>query len=411
MGVPGPVGPRPRRRSDGHRRVDRLSGRAPPDVSGHARLPLQPYGTLRPRAPHRGPRGGRGGIGRVGRDRFLRRPRTQWSATRCRSAPSPTDSRTSSGSPATSGATISIRGRQRSSSTSSTWPTTMGPISTGSPPTTLTTFGRHWLCGTGWSPYDRRTSSGGPPGWRLKRSIPSSMPRWRPCTAYGPETPEHLLGDLLGYWWRELRPTWPGNWPRLLADIPVLLDDPEVIAGLSYRGPVERIGKKGKPLKWGGVRFEFPTRLSRPSMTDRSLGVLYATPDGAAGYADVDHIDAESQQLVLIWNQRSQDLGIRPFGGRLQRLGATGAQTGGARRAGRARCSIRTAARRTAGPWPCCDESPPVRSRSRTRRRHILPTTSSPSSTGCRISITAMWPSRGHPVRGRPSGALTSSMN
>ena len=129
---------------------------------------------------------------------------------------------------------------------------------------------------------------------------------------YGPETPEHLLGDLLGYWWRELQAHIARQLAKTAADIPVLLDDPEVIAGLSYRGPVERIGQNGKPLKWSGVRFQFPDQAVSAFDADRSLGVLYATPDGPAGYAGVDHVDAESRELVLIWNQRSQDLGIVP---------------------------------------------------------------------------------------------------
>ena len=40
--------------------------------------------------------------------------------------------------------------------------------------------------------------------------------------------------------------------------------------------------------------------------------MIYATPDGPVGYADVDHIDAESHELVLIWNARSQELGVLP---------------------------------------------------------------------------------------------------
>ena len=47
-------------------------------------------------------------------------------------------------------------------------------------------------------------------------------------------------------------------------------------------------------------------------MFDRSPGVLYSTPDGPVGYADIDHIDPESGELVLTWNQRSQDLGVLP---------------------------------------------------------------------------------------------------
>jgi uncharacterized protein len=130
---------------------------------------------------------------------------------------------------------------------------------------------------------------------------------------YGPETPEHLLGDLLGYWWRELRAHTAQQLAKTMADAPVLLEDPEVIAGLSYQGPVERFGKNGKPLKWDGVRFQFPDQAVAAAFdSDRSPGVLYLAHDGAVGYADIDPIDAASHELVLTWNQRSQDLGVVP---------------------------------------------------------------------------------------------------
>ncbi len=129
---------------------------------------------------------------------------------------------------------------------------------------------------------------------------------------FGPETPEHLLGDLLGYWWRELRAHTAQQLARTLADTPVLLDDPEVIVGLEYVGPFKRISQKGKPLKWDGVRFQFVDQDVSAFDARRAAGVLYSTPEGPVGYADIDHIDAESRELVLVWNQQSQDLGILP---------------------------------------------------------------------------------------------------
>ena len=130
---------------------------------------------------------------------------------------------------------------------------------------------------------------------------------------YGPDTPEHLLGDLLGYWWRELRAHLAQQLAKTVADTPVLLEDPDVITGLSFEGAVERLGKKGKPLKWGGVRFQFPDQtVSTDFAADRPPGVLYPAADGVIGYADVDPIEPTAHELVLTWNQRSQDLGILP---------------------------------------------------------------------------------------------------
>ena len=54
------------------------------------------------------------------------------------------------------------------------------------------------------------------------------------------ETPEHLLGDLLGYWRRERSADVVPKFAKLEADTHELLEDPDVVAGLSFvesRGP------------------------------------------------------------------------------------------------------------------------------------------------------------------------------
>ena len=77
--------------------------------------------------------------------------------------------------------------------------------------------------------------------------------------AFGPGTPEHLLGDLLGYWVRERR---ANNAPKVAAtllDTPTMLDDPAVLAGLQFLGIEPRVGKKGKELT-PGARFRWPAQ-------------------------------------------------------------------------------------------------------------------------------------------------------
>jgi uncharacterized protein len=85
------------------------------------------------------------------------------------------------------------------------------------------------------------------------------------------------------------------------------------MAGLSCTGPVPRIGKSGTPLKWDGLGFRWPEQSIAPDfLADRGPGVLYGTPDGATGYADIHSLDPGSGEVVLTWNERSQQLGVVP---------------------------------------------------------------------------------------------------
>src|SRR5690606_7547609 len=61
--------------------------------------------------------------------------------------------------------------------------------------------------------------------------------------AYGDGTPEHLLGEVLGYWLREWRACKAPKLAKVAGDTPSLLDEADVIAGLTCIGQTERIGK------------------------------------------------------------------------------------------------------------------------------------------------------------------------
>jgi predicted RecB family nuclease len=126
---------------------------------------------------------------------------------------------------------------------------------------------------------------------------------------HGPGTPEHLLGDLLGYWLRERRANKAPKVAKTGMDTPTLLDDLDVIAGLTYLGQAERTGKNGRRLL-PIARFRWPEQTTGDKFEGAT--VLYATPDGPTGYASVDRIDSERGELDLIWNQRAQDLVLIP---------------------------------------------------------------------------------------------------
>jgi predicted RecB family nuclease len=128
--------------------------------------------------------------------------------------------------------------------------------------------------------------------------------------AFGPGTPEHLLGDLLGYWVREWRANKAPKVAATLLDTPTLLDNPEVIAGLQFLGIEARVGAKGKEIT-PGARFRWPAQDIADDVK-QDASVLYGTPDGPTGYTTVAELDETNQEILLVWNKRAQELGVTP---------------------------------------------------------------------------------------------------
>ncbi len=203
VGVQGAVGARPGGGGGGHQAARRLPRRPPPAVPEHARVPLQPHRALVAAAADERARRGRTRAGAADRDGDVRRPVSESSRRRCRSAPRATASSRSSGWPATSAATRSTGVPARSSSTSAGWPTATPTISRRSPPTTRTTSGRPGRCATGSSNSARRRCRGVRRCSTSTSRDPELDARIEALHAFGPGTDEHLMGDLLGYWRRE----------------------------------------------------------------------------------------------------------------------------------------------------------------------------------------------------------------
>ncbi len=127
-------------------------------------------------------------------------------------------------------------------------------------------------------------------------------------------SPEHLLGQVLGYWRRE----WKAVAGNLLAkagmDPADQLADPTVIAGLEYVGQLERLGAKGRPIT-PSIELHFPPQPLSPKLHPRDgrrPGTVYSGPDGMMGFATVDAIDEAAGRLELVWSTKSHDLGIIP---------------------------------------------------------------------------------------------------
>lgn len=116
---------------------------------------------------------------------------------------------------------------------------------------------------------------------------------------------EHNLGDLLGYWRAERFAYIGPKMAKLEADPTGLLDDPEVIADLSFLGPVERFDKRGKLID-PGKRFAFP-----PQDTERfrvaGSQVLILMPDGKARTTKIDTLDRENGHVDLQWGTKLRE--------------------------------------------------------------------------------------------------------
>lgn len=128
--------------------------------------------------------------------------------------------------------------------------------------------------------------------------------------AFGPDTPEHLLGDVLGYWRRERRAQIAPKLVQCEGDEDELLDEPEALAGLSPIGMFERTDKHDKPIL-PGMRFRLPAQETKGFKGGRGQ-VVYATPGGLTGSASVVRLDVEGGEVDLTWNDRAQELGVLP---------------------------------------------------------------------------------------------------
>ncbi len=131
---------------------------------------------------------------------------------------------------------------------------------------------------------------------------------------FDPGTPQHLLGDLLGYWLREWRATTAPRLAKTSLDLATLLADPDVVAGLEFIKLTSRVAKNGKELV-PHAEFRFPDQIIGPTLHPQAArvpSVVYGADEGTVGFASVAGLDSEKCTLTLTWNTRSQDLGTFP---------------------------------------------------------------------------------------------------
>lgn len=127
--------------------------------------------------------------------------------------------------------------------------------------------------------------------------------------AFGPGTDEHLLGDLLGYWRRELQAHLARLLSRCDGDPQVLLEDPEALAELVTVGLVPRLGVNGNPLEGVAMRMLLPPQNCAKLAKGNS--VVFPSPEGGVTYSTIDRLDLDAGEVDLKW---SDDVDALPFG-------------------------------------------------------------------------------------------------
>jgi uncharacterized protein len=129
--------------------------------------------------------------------------------------------------------------------------------------------------------------------------------------AFGLKTPEHLLGDVLGYWRREWQAYLAPKLVQSQGDPTELLDEPDVLAGLIPETLVPRLGKKGQILKIPAMRFNLPAQATS-SFAAEGNSVVYSAADGAVAFTEIERLYPQEGIVDLKWSTKNQDLGFLP---------------------------------------------------------------------------------------------------
>ncbi len=122
-------------------------------------------------------------------------------------------------------------------------------------------------------------------------------------------TPEHLLGDLLGYWPREGSTHKAQTLARLDADD--LFLEPTVITGLVPGQVRERVDKRnGKPIT-PALDFTLPHQEIATKLR-AGAKVMFPSLDGLTGYSGVVDLDLDAGTVSLTWSERCDEHGVVP---------------------------------------------------------------------------------------------------
>jgi uncharacterized protein len=125
--------------------------------------------------------------------------------------------------------------------------------------------------------------------------------------AHGPDSDEHFLGDLIGYWWRERQADLGPKRAKLDQREQVLLDDPEVIAGLAKSDLIPRTHSTTGSAILPAMRFTFP-KQTLGSWAAKGAGTIFVDPEANTRYATIADIDRENQDVDFVWTEKLQEV-------------------------------------------------------------------------------------------------------
>ncbi|MFN3256751.1 MAG: TM0106 family RecB-like putative nuclease [Ilumatobacter sp.] len=129
--------------------------------------------------------------------------------------------------------------------------------------------------------------------------------------AFGADAPEHLMGDLLGYWRREKRAVAADVYRLATSDVADRRESPGAIADLEFREFVELLDKRGKPRKWPAAVFTYPAQPVDAEI-ERGADLIHVTSEQEWTFFTVDSIDRQARELRLTWTGDHQESGFVP---------------------------------------------------------------------------------------------------
>ncbi|MBW4029486.1 MAG: TM0106 family RecB-like putative nuclease [Acidobacteria bacterium] len=124
---------------------------------------------------------------------------------------------------------------------------------------------------------------------------------------FAPDTPEHLLGDLLNYWRRERSADVTPKFVALNGDYTMLYDNLDYLTNLSLLGMQEPAGREKLPK----MVLSWPEQVVDQGIEAKDE-VLYAGVGVPYGHATVADIDYERREISLRWGKVQEERGGVP---------------------------------------------------------------------------------------------------
>ena len=127
--------------------------------------------------------------------------------------------------------------------------------------------------------------------------------------AYGANSPECLLGDLLNYWRRERAADTAPKFTRAASDFSSLYGDRDYLANLTLVR-FEEVVKKNEVAKYAVLTW--PEQILDQSFS-RQRNVLYTAVGVEHGYGYVSELDRARRELKMRWRDRHEEAGGLPL--------------------------------------------------------------------------------------------------